>query len=330
MAVSSARPAPSADLRAAYSLFRLEREGNLLAATTFEHYDRWITHFFRWLALEHPDVKTVGDLSAEVMRVYRAYFASEPKPNGKPKSPATVHASHRAIGTFLRWAHDDGMEVDTRLLKLRAPRVPKMEQTVFSIHQLNKILDACNGPTEALVVRLLIGSGMRASEVCGLCLRAPDGLSDVMADSMERRRAEIRVRWDAGAKGKKSRRIPITRQLALEVSRYIAKVRRDVEYPNLLIGYRGTPYVRWGVDSLMDRLQERVGFRVHAHAFRHTFATVATQNDWNLEKLRVAMGHSDYSVLQRYVSLAAERDLGPRKEWSKFILLPEIVQDSAW
>jgi hypothetical protein len=27
---------------------------------------------------------------------------------------------------------------------------------------------------------------------------------------------------------------------------------------------------------MMDRLSERVEFRVHAHAFRHTFATVAT------------------------------------------------------
>jgi integrase len=38
-----------------------------------------------------------------------------------------------------------------------------------------------------------------------------------------------------------------------------------------------------------DRLQRRVGFRVPAHAFRHTFATVATQPGWNFELLRAAM-----------------------------------------
>jgi hypothetical protein len=58
------------------------------------------------------------------------------------------------------------------------------------------------------------------------------------------------------------------------------------------------------VDAMMDRLQRRVGFRVHAHAFRHTFATVATQLGWNFERLRAAMGHADYNVLQRYVRLA--------------------------
>ena len=51
---------------------------------------------------------------------------------------------------------------------------------------------------------------------------------------------------------------------------------------------------------------------MHAHGFRHTFATVATQMGWNLERVRAAMGHADYSVLQRYVCLSAERDLGPK------------------
>lgn len=71
---------------------------------------------------------------------------------------------------------------------------------------------------------------------------------------------------------------------------------------------------------MMDRLQERTGFHVHAHAFRHTFATVATKLGWNFEHLRAAMGHSEYGMLQRYVRLATERDLGPRGEWLEFVV----------
>jgi integrase len=69
----------------------------------------------------------------------------------------------------------------------------------------------------------------------------------------------------------------------------------------------------------MHRLQLRSGFHVHAHAFRHTFATVAAKLGWNFEHLRAAMGHSDYGMLQRYVRLATERDLGPRAEWLELI-----------
>jgi hypothetical protein len=43
------------------------------------------------------------------------------------------------------------------------------------------------------------------------------------------------------------------------------------------------------------------------------------QLGWNLEHLRVAMGHAGYRILQQYVKLATERDLGSRKEWLEFI-----------
>src|SRR5712692_7484660 len=82
---------------------------------------------------------------------------------------------------------------------------------------------------------------------------------------------------------------------------------------------RGHEYDRFGLDAIMDRLQTRVGFHVHAHAFRHTFATVATKMGWNFEHLRAAMGHADYKTLQRYVRLATERDLGARRDWQDFV-----------
>jgi len=53
--------------------------------------------------------------------------------------------------------------------------------------------------TEDLIVRLLVGSGIRRAEVCGLAVNAPDGLPDLMVDSMQRGRVELRVRWDGSA-----------------------------------------------------------------------------------------------------------------------------------
>jgi hypothetical protein len=41
----------------------------------------------------------------------------------------------------------------------------------------------------------------------------------------------------------------------------------------------------------MDRLQRRVGFRVHAHAFRQTFATEATKLGWNLSNKRAYLDY---------------------------------------
>lgn len=88
-------------------------------------------------------------------------------------------------------------------------------------------------PTEELVVRLLVGAGMRRAEVCGLAVRGPDGLPDLMTDSLQRGRVELRVRGDAGAKGCRSRRVPITPRLAAAVKRYEARHRPETDAPGL-------------------------------------------------------------------------------------------------
>jgi site-specific recombinase XerC len=73
--------------------------------------------------------------------------------------------------------------------------VPLKEATVFHIAQLRDVLAACNPerPQEELIVRLLVGSGVRAAELCGLAVRGPDGLPDLMLDSLDRGRVELRV-----------------------------------------------------------------------------------------------------------------------------------------
>jgi integrase len=64
------------------------------------------------------------------------------------------------------------------ILELTAPRVPDKEPTVYHIAQVRKVLAACNlaVPTEDLVVRILVGSGLRRAEICGLAVLGPDGL----------------------------------------------------------------------------------------------------------------------------------------------------------
>lgn len=310
-----------AQLAEAYDLFRLEKQGALLSRATLDFYDLHVGAFLRWLSTTEPEVRRLEQVDAMLLRRYRAELAQRLGRHGRPLQPESLHASHRALRVFLRWAEAEGFAIDPRTLRLPAPRLPAKEMGVFHIEQIRRIRAACEHPVEDLAVRILVGAGLRMGELCGLALRAPDGLPDLMTDSIQRGRVELRVRWDAGAKGRKSRRVPITPNLAAGIKRYTSMNRPDVEFPEVLINSHRRPFKGGGIHSLMNRIQSRVGFRVHAHAFRHTFATVATQSGWNFERLRAAMGHSDYSVLQRYVRLSSERDLGDLVEWSDLIVL---------
>lgn len=113
------------------------------------------------------------------------------------------------------------------------------------------MLNACNPGVsiEGLVVRLLVGSGMRRAEVCALAVVGPDSLPDLMTDSLSRGRVELRVRWDA--KGRRSRRVPITPKLAAAVKRYEARHRRKTDAPNLLINEQGEPFEGGEIKAMM-------------------------------------------------------------------------------
>jgi len=191
-----------------------------VSPATLEHYDAMVVPFLTW-ATEHGGVRRFDDLEVGVLRGYRADLASRNSKHGRPLEARSIFDAHRAMLTFFRWARHEGYTVDPRILELKRPKVPEKEPTVYHVRQLRDILAACNPkvPQEDLVVRLLVGSGLRASEVCGLAQIGPDGMSDVMLDSMARGRVELRVRWDAGAKGKKSRRVPITPKLAAAMKR---------------------------------------------------------------------------------------------------------------
>jgi integrase len=218
------------------------------------------------------EVLRFEQLNVEMVRQYRIEMSQRLTTRGRLPEPATLNDLHRLLMTFLRWAEDEGYAVDSRMRRLKAPRVPLKEATVLHIARLRDVLAACNPerPQEELIVRMLVGSGVRAAELCGLAVRGPDGLPDLMLDSLDRGRVELRVRWDAGAKGKKSRRVPITPKLAAAIKRYEARHRDHAREPNVLVNDRGLSYTPWGIDQLMDRLEKRVGFHIHAHAFRHT------------------------------------------------------------
>jgi hypothetical protein len=196
------RRRPSA-VEAAYQHFRLDRQGSLVARSTLDHYDWTMLPFLEWLAVSHPAVRAFEDLDVQVVREWRVVCSERLTRHGKPYEAASLHDFHRSLKTFLTWAEAEGYAVDPRTLRLKGIRVPLKEPTVFHVNQLRKILAACQHPREDIAVRILAGSGVRCTELTGLALVGPDGLPDLMLDSMDRGRVELRVRWDGGAKGRK-------------------------------------------------------------------------------------------------------------------------------
>lgn len=126
------------------------------------------------------------------------------------------------------------------------------------------ILHACEGKAladrrDAAMIRLLLDSGARRSEIAAL-----------MVDAVDPREKIATV----VGKGRRPRIITFGSRTALAIDRYLRERRlhRDAERPELWLGHRG-PVTSDGIAPILEHRCAKAGLsRIGAHAFRHLFA----------------------------------------------------------
>jgi site-specific recombinase XerD len=126
------------------------------------------------------------------------------------------------------------------------------------------LLRACEGRSfidrrDIALVRLLLDSGARRSEVAALTLD--------MVDLREKTATVL-------GKGRRPRIITFGSRTALAIDRYLRERRmhRDAERSELWLGHRG-PVTSDGIAQILERRCAQAGLsRIGAHAFRHLFA----------------------------------------------------------
>jgi site-specific recombinase XerD len=151
------------------------------------------------------------------------------------------------------------------------------------------------------IILLLVDTGMRVSELCGL-----------RVEDADRGTGELTVL----GKGNKKRRVYMGNQARRALWRYLETDRRwaRAEEP-LFTSITGTGcgagLTPCGVRDIIEKSGYAAGItgvRCSPHTLRHTFAINFLRGGGNLFELQQLMGHSDLTILKRYVALA-EADL---------------------
>ncbi len=154
------------------------------------------------------------------------------------------------------------------------------------------------GQTTMFILTLLIGSGIRASELCGL--RVADTPFVLNAD-------QLRVM----GKGSKLRPVPILPELSEYIAWYIRNVRRhyvrrpmkkrDWTQP-LILTETGRAYDRKLLWKRINRIGKRAGLEKMAgvHRCRHSYGTHGYRSGIDIVSLQRILGHVSVSTTQIY------------------------------
>jgi len=247
---------------------------------TIDWYRKHVHGYF-----QERSVRTLDQLTAAELKGYLAVIQA------RGLAENTVHGAFQTIKALANWAVREGYAVDPALLRVRAPRVAVKEMETYTPAQITTIFDAIPAGWSIIAVQILLGTGMRLGELCALELEDVEDDGEAMFLKIRR------------GKGAKFRRVPASHRLRRELLRYVNRMRPDSASPNLLLLRDGRPVDVECVSDLFQRTRRRIGFRVHAHQFRHTFATEYLRNGGEIERLRRILGHTTYVMVMRYVHL---------------------------
>src|SRR5205807_3427934 len=107
-------------------------------------------------------------------------------------------------------------------------------------------------------------------------------------------------------KGSKERVVPIGREAADALRRYLAHGRPYLDKrhrPELLLNAKGGGLTRAGAFLVLRRLAGGAGLepeRVHPHLLRHSFATRLLEGGADLRSVQEMLGHADLATTELY------------------------------
>src|SRR5438067_1605258 len=261
------------------------------APKTVDAYRRDLTALASWL--NGP----VGSITTEQLEHYLAELRAA------GLSPSTIARRVAAIRTFFRHQALLGVRNDNPAAELDLPRRRRTLPRTLSPAEAERLVEAANGTTprvlrDRALVELLYGAGLRVSEAVGLNRSSVD--------------LEARLVRCIG-KGSKERVVPIGRQAAQALRRYLARGRPYLDSrhrPELFLNAKGGGLTRAGVFLILRQLATKASLepeRVHPHLLRHSFATHLLEGGADLRSVQEMLGHADLATTELYTHVSDRR-----------------------
>lgn len=291
-------------LKTVVDLFRIFNQAEGKSDRTVSWYD----HRLLWVLREFGDDQPIGDLTEEELRLHIAGYSTNAI-NGEPLAPSTMNNHGRALRAFFNWAYKEGYTHERLLARFHPHKIPFVLVEPLTDRELEAVLAAARFKRrDNAIVCLLLDTGLRAFELCGL--RAVD--------------ANLDEDWvKVMGKGAKERIVPFGKRARRALLTYVLNERPDgIASDFLFLGHEGRKIRPDTVRQIMDRLKRRSGVtRLHAHLLRHTFATRFLLAGGSALLLKQLLGHSSLAMVDRYVHLTSMRAVEVSRAFSPLDLL---------
>jgi integrase/recombinase XerD len=241
--------------------------------------------------------KSPTDASAEEIEGWLADLRA------RGQAASSIARRAAAARAFYRHLCLLGLREDNPAAEVELPRRTARLPRTLSPAEVERLIDAANGTTprslrDRALVELLYGAGLRVSEALGLERGGVD-LDNRLVRCI--------------GKGDKERIVPLGREGAEALRRYVARGRPYLDRrhrPELFLNAQGGALTRAGAFLILRRLAAKAGLdpqRVHPHILRHSFATHLLEGGADLRSVQEMLGHADLGTTELYTHVSDKR-----------------------
>lgn len=265
--------------------FLLACRARRLSEHTLTDYSRTLTRF-----LAHVGDSPIADIRPEQINAFLV---------AQPFSEKTLLNYHIGLSALWTWAVKNEYTPKHIMRLVEKPKPQKMVVEPFSEIEVRALMTGIrrNTDRDRAIILLLLDTGMRASEMCGIELANIDLTTN-----------KVKVL----GKGNKERLMPFSARTASALFKHI----------NNLEGGKPFPFNRTSLAHLLQLIGRRAGVnKCHPHRFRHTFAINYIRNGGDPYTLQDILGHSQMEMVRRYLAIAqidlesAHKRASPVENW---------------
>lgn len=255
-------------------------------------------------AERNPERDALIPLSMIDRKIIRGFLA-ELMINGSNKK--TVVRRLSSIRTFFKYAFSHHLIGFNPTEELETPKIEKKIPVSLTYDQVLKLfeqpgIDTLLGFRDRVIMELFYSSGLRVSELAAL-----------NRNDFDPQNLLVKLK----GKGKKERVIPITKNAADWIKRYVDHPQRHISTDGhqaqidnnaIFLNKRGTRLTTRSIDRNFDRYLKGSGLagKVTPHTIRHTIATHWLENGMDLKTIQVLLGHSSLATTTIYTQVSTQ------------------------
>jgi integrase/recombinase XerD len=263
-------------------IFILDIAGNGYSSVTVKYYRENLRRIAEFIGDKPFSEITRQDISA---------FYDHLRSTGRSNS--TVQVYWKIIRSLYNFIEKEYKLTERPDKDFRMPRFSNVEVTPFTKDEMERMMNACKSRRDKAVILILLDTGLRASELCRVCIK------DVDVEA-----GTINVRpFQTGLKSR-GRIVYLGRAAKKVTMMYIAS--REVRKDDFLIATVDEKMIeRYQLKNIVARIATNAGVaNAHPHKFRHTFAIEFLRAGGDVFTLQRLLGHNSLEMVKHYLQLA--------------------------